>query len=676
MPTRTLLKIQNLVTQFDTRAGTVHAVNGVNITVNEGEILALVGESGSGKSVTMLSVMGLIPQPPGKIVSGEIFFDGQDLTKLSNREMREIRGKDIAMVFQDPNSSLNPVVSVGRQITEAIRLHTDLSAAEANERAVELLDLVGIPEARERVKNYPHQFSGGMRQRVMIAMALSCNPKLLIADEPTTALDVTIQAQIVELVKDLQHRLGMAVIWITHDLGLVANLASRVAVMYAGRIVEEGTVEDIYARARHPYTSGLLESIPQLGEEVPELLQEIKGTPPDLLHLPTGCAFAPRCFHVDQSCLEGVPQLAFTDIPGQLSACWHWESLINPTELLVLSPESDTVYRSSNGNSGTEDVIVKVEGLKTYFSIRKGILQRKVGAVKAVDGVDLTIRRGETLGLVGESGCGKTTLGRTILRLYEPEAGSILFKDTDLVALKTKDMRNIRRQMQMIFQDPYSSMNPGMRVWQIIGEPLKVHGMGSDKEIKVRAAELLKHVGLNPDHIDRYPHEFSGGQRQRIVIARALALNPEFIICDEPVSSLDVSVQAQIINLLEELQRELGLTFLFIAHDLAVVRHISDRVAVMYLGKIVELADRDTLYSDPSHPYTQALLSAVPVPDPTTAGVRKSIVLEGDLPSPAAPPKGCRFHTRCPIVNIGLCDVEEPEFREVQPGRWVSCHMV
>ena len=676
MPEKTLLDVQNLVTQFDTRAGTVHAVNGVNLTVNEGEILALVGESGSGKSVTVLSVMGLIPQPPGKIVTGEIFFDGQDLAKLGNKQMREIRGKDIAMVFQDPNSSLNPVVSVGRQIIEALKLHTDLNKTEAQERTVDLLNLVGIPEAKERINDYPYQFSGGMRQRVMIAMALSCNPKLLIADEPTTALDVTIQAQIVELVKELQDRLGMAVIWITHDLGLVANLASRVAVMYAGRIVEEGKVEDIYGRTRHPYTVGLLKSIPQLGEDVPEMLQEIKGTPPDLMHEPAGCAFAPRCFHVDDDCLHGLPQLAFTDVPGQLSACLHWDSLIRPEQNLIPSSNGNVKDKSANASLDFEDTLVRVEGLKTYFSIRKGLLQRKVGDVRAVDGVDLLIRRGETLGLVGESGCGKTTFGRTLLRLYEPVEGTITFDEKDLVSLKPKEMRRIRRRMQMIFQDPYSSMNPGMRVWEIIGEPLKVHKMGNNKEIKSRTAELLERVGLNANHIDRYPHEFSGGQRQRIVIARALSLNPEFIICDEPVSSLDVSVQAQIINLLDELQRELGLTFLFIAHDLAVVRHISDRVAVMYLGKIVELADRDALYSKPFHPYSQALLSAVPVPDPTSAGLQKKIVLEGDLPSPAAPPSGCRFHTRCPIVQIGLCDVNEPVFREVEPGRWVNCHLV
>ena len=679
-PKKPLLEVKDLVTHFDTQEGIVHAVNGVSLNVNEGEILALVGESGSGKSVTMLSVMGLIPQPPGKIVSGEIFFNGSNLSNLSNKEMRRIRGNEIAMVFQDPNSSLNPVMSVGRQITESLKLHTDLNKTEANDRAIELLKLVGIPEAKGRVNDFPHQFSGGMRQRVMIAMALSCDPKLLIADEPTTALDVTIQAQIVELVRDLQRRLGMAVIWITHDLRLVAKLASRVAVMYAGRIVEEGTVEDIYTRMRHPYTYGLLESIPQLGTEVPEQLQEIKGTPPDLMHEIKGCAFAARCFHVDEDCLMATPSLQMTDVDGLLSACLHWEALVSPDDISIMPKASvgngSRASSQRHGKSDEEDTLVKIEGLKTYFSIRKGLLQRKVGDVRAVDGVDLLIRRGETVGLVGESGCGKTTLGRTLLRLYEPQDGTIKFDGQDLLSIEPNEMRPMRQRMQMIFQDPYSSMNPGMRVWEIIGEPLKVHGRGSNEEIKDKAKALLELVGLNSNHIERYPHEFSGGQRQRIVIARALALNPDFIICDEPVSSLDVSVQAQIINLLRALQKEFGLTFLFIAHDLAVVRHISDRVAVMYLGKIVEIADRDGIYQRPFHPYTQALLSAVPDPDPAKAKLQTKVILEGDLPSPAAPPSGCRFHTRCPIVESGLCDVQEPEFREILPGRWVACHLV
>ncbi len=673
-----ILDIRNLYTQFDTREGIVHAVNGVSLSVRENEVLALVGESGSGKSVTMLSVMRLIPSPPGRILRGEVFFEGRDLLKLSKPDMRQIRGQEIAMIFQDPMSSLNPVLSVGRQIIEALVLHLGMDAARARRRAIELLDRVGIPEAHLRVDHYPFQFSGGMRQRVMIAMALSCNPRLLIADEPTTALDVTIQAQIVELVRQLQREFGMAVIWITHDLGLVATLADRVAVMYAGRIVERGPVEDIYARRRHPYTIGLLESIPRLDEAVPVKLQEIRGSPPDLVGELTGCAFAPRCEFADQTCRETDPPLGITDVPALETACWHWDK--TDARSMELPGPTGIAARSGRGAGRAAengaDYLVRISDLTMHFPIRKGILQRIASTVRAVDGVNLSIGRGETLGLVGESGCGKTTLGRSLIRLYEPTSGRILFDGKDLLKLSAEAMQRLRRRMQLIFQDPYSSMNPGMKVWRIIGEPMQVHGIGDASRIRNRAAALLEKVGLSANHLDRYPHEFSGGQRQRIVIARALALNPDFVICDEPVSSLDVSVQAQIINLLEELQADLGLTYLFIAHDLAVVRHISDRVAVMYLGKIVELADHESIYTQPLHPYTQALLSAVPMPDPVTERSRTGVVLEGDLPSPSAPPPGCRFHTRCPIAEQGRCDLIEPEFREARPGHWVACHLV
>jgi peptide/nickel transport system ATP-binding protein len=502
---------------------------------------------------------------------------------------------------------------------------------------------------------------------------------VLIADEPTTALDVTVQAQIVKLVKQLQDQFGMAVVWITHDLGVVAGIADRVNVMYGGRIVEDGRVHDVYARSRHPYTAGLLGSVTRLDREIPKQLREIQGSPPEIIAEPTGCAFAPRCAFATERCAGETPPLEATDIAQLRSACWHWESISESEDTFAPergAPVYATVARGDENGGMQNGTLVEVHGLRTHFLIRRGLLQRKVGAVRAVDGVDFDVRKGETLGLVGESGCGKTTLGRTLLRLYEPTEGTIVFDGRDLTALKSGEMRHMRRRMQMIFQDPFSSMNPNMRVWQIIGEPLKVHGLGDDEAIKAQAEVLLEKVGLNKNHLERYPHQFSGGQRQRIVVARALALEPDFVICDEPVSSLDVSVQAQIINLLEALQDELDLTYLFIAHDLSVVRHISDRVAVMYLGRIVELAGKEDLYQEPLHPYTKALLSAVPVPDPVVEGQRQQVILEGDLPSPSSPPSGCRFRTRCPIAEKGLCDVQEPEFREVRPNHWVACHLV
>ena len=670
-----LLAVKGLSTRFETRERIVYAVNDVSLSLQTGEVLALVGESGSGKSVTMLSVMSLVPQPPGKIAAGEVLFEGRDLLKLGSKQMQHVRGKEIAMIFQDPMSSLNPVHTVGHQIDEAQQLHLGYSATKARRHTLELLNLVGISDPASRANDYPYQFSGGMRQRVMIAMALSCEPKVLIADEPTTALDVTVQAQIVKLVKRLQATFGMAVVWITHDLGVVAGIADRVCVMYGGRIVEEGPVHEIYARSRHPYTVGLLNSVTRLDRHTQGRLREIKGSPPNIVALPVGCAFASRCAHNTAQCMEQTPALEATDVPDLRSACWHWEH--TAAFDMTVASVGDRQTADDNGfDRQPQGLLVNVTALNAHFPIHRGLLKRRVGEVRAVDGVTFTIRQGETLGLVGESGCGKTTLGRTMLRLYEPTSGAIVFDGQDLTALDKDEMRRMRRRMQMIFQDPFSSMNPNMRVWQIISEPMRVHGFSDKDELRSRAEALLEQVGLDRSHIDRYPHQFSGGQRQRIVIARALALEPEFIICDEPVSSLDVSVQAQVINLLKVLQEELNLTYLFIAHDLAVVRHISDRVAVMYLGRIVEIADKATLYQEPLHPYTQALLSAVPVPDPIIEAQRQQLILEGDLPSPSSPPSGCRFRTRCPIVEKGLCDVEDPEFRQIRPNHWVACHRV
>jgi peptide/nickel transport system ATP-binding protein len=665
--TDALLSVRELRTRFATPDGYVYAVNGVDFDVYPGETLAIVGESGSGKSVSMLSVMGLLPSPPAE-VTGSVIFDGREILGLSNESLRSLRGDEMAMVFQDPMSSLNPVHTVGSQIGEALRIHRNAGAGEAKRAAVEMLGRVGIPDASRRADDYPHQFSGGMRQRVMIAMALACGPKLLIADEPTTALDVTIQAQIVALVKDLRRDFGMAVAWITHDLGVVAEMADRVAVMYAGRVVERGTVDEIYASTRHPYTMGLLRSVPKLGEEVPVQLEEIPGAPPDMRQDVGHCAFAPRCPFADHQSLAERPPLEVTESPDHLVACWHWR------ELAAAGVAERPLPELQQRTATTTEPLLQLRGLKTHFPIHRGFFGRQAGVVRAVDGVDLSIPQGTTLGLVGESGCGKTTLGRTVMRLERPTAGELWFDGKNVTDASGEELRAVRRRMQMIFQDPFSSMNPGMRIADIVAEPMRIHRIGSRKEVAQRVEELLERVGLSGGSAKRYPHEFSGGQRQRVVIARALALGPRLIVCDEPVSSLDVSVQAQIINLLGELQRDLGVTYLFIAHDLAVVKHISHEVAVMYLGKIVERAPRDAIYRRPLHPYTQGLLKSIPEPDPAVARTTVRQVLEGDLPSPADPPPGCRFNTRCPIARKGICDVEEPPLRELETGHWTACH--
>ena len=660
-----LLAVENLQVRFDTPTRTVHAVNGVSFEVRPAEVYALVGESGSGKSVSMLSVMGLVPTPPG-VVTGSIRFGGRELLGISRREMNSIRGRDIGMVFQDPMSSLNPVHPIGRQIAESLRLHTSISRKDALKRAIELLDHVGIPNAKRRVRDYPHEFSGGMRQRVMIAIALACNPKLLIADEPTTALDVTVQRQIVALVKELQAELGMSVVWITHDLGVVAEIADRVAVMYGGRILETGESSDLYSDARHPSTSGLLHAIPRTDTKLTEWRPEIPGTPRPITEPLTDCPFVSRCPLGDAGCEAALPDLVPTGNPGHTSACIHLDA-INDTDELWPSLEHDI----SEQVDRPEEPVVSIRSLQVHFPVRRGGRENRKTVVRAVDGVSLDVYAGRTLGVVGESGCGKSTLGLTLVGLNEPTDGSVTVEGRPLDSSSGKH----RRTIQMIFQDPFSSMNPGMRVGDVVAEPLRIHHVGSGTERLATATRLLERVGLTADDANRHPHEFSGGQRQRIAIARALAADPKVIVCDEPVSALDVSVQAQIVNLLRETQQETGVALIFIAHDLAVVRHVSHEIAVMYLGQVVERASRDVIYDDPLHPYTKALLAAVPIPDPDS-GVELKPSLEGDLPDPADPPSGRRFHTRCPVAVDGLCDVSEPAFREVEPDRWVSCHLV
>jgi peptide/nickel transport system ATP-binding protein len=541
-----------------------------------------------------------------------------------------------------------------------------------------MMKLVGIPDAEARLSSYPHEFSGGQRQRVGIAMALITGPSLLIADEPTTALDVTIQAQITELVAELQRQLGMAIIWITHDLGVVAGLVEKVAVMYAGHIVEIAPVRDLYVNTSHPYTLGLLESIPTI-EGAQDRLIPIEGSPPDLIDVRPGCPFAPRCRFAVERCLEENPPLRrpLTEAAAQhASACWQWEAVHAEAQRAGrLGSLQKAARRSSQGQQQAE-ALLEVRDLKKHYPIRRGVFRRQVGAVKAVDGISFAVRKGETLGLVGESGCGKSTTGEAILHLEAPTAGQVLFEGRDVTALNGNQLRELRRHMQIIFQDPYSSLNPRYTVGSIIAEGLHIHNIGTSEEREQRVAELMRLVGLNPYLASRYPHEFSGGQRQRIGIARALATGPSFIVADEPISALDVSIQAQIVNLLEDLKEELGLTYLFIAHDLSMVRYISDRVAVMYLGRIVELGQRDDVFERALHPYTRALQSAAPIPDPDREARRERIVLEGDVPNPANPPAGCHFHPRC-VHATDLCREAYPELRNLSANgepHWVACH--
>ena len=668
-----LLDVQDLHVHFVTSRGVVRAVEGISYTVRAGEVVALVGESGCGKSVSSLAIMRLLAKPAGRIVGGRILFEGRDLLKLSDEQMREIRGREISMIFQEPMTSLNPVLTIGFQIMEPLLIHLGMDMASARKRASELLKMVGIPDPERRLDQYPHQFSGGMRQRVMIAIGLACNPKLIIADEPTTALDVTIQAQILRLMKDLSRDLGIAMVIITHNLGIVARYADRVNVMYAAKMTEQGTAGELFAKPLHPYTAGLLRSVPRLDRPRGAKLETIEGMPPNLLEPPPGCRFAPRCLAKVPESETAPPPLVEVE-PGHYSAC------VRAFEMAKVGPEGLGLARASLSQAETKSIdrtqpLMSVRGLKTHFSVGTGFkaLGSRRGVVRAVDGLSFDVFKGETLGLVGESGCGKTTVGRTLLRLENATEGSIAFAGKDVTRASGDTLKAYRRQIQVIFQDPYSSLNPRMTIGEIIAEPMVVYKLQpTRKAARERAAELLTQVGLFEYMTERYPHELSGGQRQRVGIARALAMEPSFIVCDEPVSALDVSIQAQIINLLEELQAKLGLTYLFIAHDLAVVRHISDRVVVMYLGKAMEIADRDALYAEPLHPYTRALLDAVPIPDPAIEAGREYKVLGGEVPSPLNPPPGCVFHTRCPWA-IEECKMTVPELREVKPGHYAAC---
>ena len=660
-----VLEIEDLHVHFVTSHGTVRAVEGVSYRVWPGEMVAIVGESGSGKSVSALAIMRLLPPTTSRVPSGKVRFQGRELLGLSDEEMRQIRGRDIAMIFQEPMTSLNPVLTIGLQIKEPLLIHLGMSEDEADKRAIELLTLVGITDPTSRLVQYPHQLSGGMRQRVMIAIGLACNPRLLIADEPTTALDVTIQAQILELMKDLSRRLGIAVVIITHNLGIVARYADRVNVMYAARIVESGAAEQVFSRPWHPYTRGLLGAVPRLDQPRSGRLATIEGAPPNLLAPPEGCRFSPRCPYAIDAC-KTVPSEAQSS-DGQRVAC-HRAAEIDTIAGVVGASKAQSKSASVKADAAP---VLDIRGAKKYFEVGGGLFAaRKL--VRAVNDVTIDVKPGETLGLVGESGCGKSTLGRLVLRLDDPTEGEIRFDGADLARASRDELIAVRKKMQVIFQDPYSSLNPRMTVGQIIAEPMQVHAVLPKDKIGPRVTELLQLVGLFPYMALRYPHELSGGQRQRVGIARALAVNPRVIVCDEAVSALDVSIQGQVINLLEDLQQKLGLTYLFIAHDLAVVRHISTKVAVMYLGRIVEYAGADELFSNPRHPYTQALLAAAPVPDPVIERTRPRTIIKGELPSPLNPPPGCVFNPRCPKATED-CKKAVPPTRELGAGHFVAC---
>jgi len=643
----TVLSVQDLHVTFPSEAGPVQAVRGLSFDLAAGETMAIVGESGSGKSVTSLAVMGL--HPATAKITGSVKLHGDELLGVNDERLSRLRGESLAMIFQDPLSALTPVYSIGDQIVEAIQTHHDVTKAAAMNRAVELLDLVGIPNPQVRVRAFPHEFSGGMRQRAMIAMSIANDPDVIIADEPTTALDVTIQAQVLEVLKKAQRETGAAMIMITHDLGVVAGIADRVTVMYAGRPVEQGTVDEIYYSPRMPYTIGLLGAVPRLDATEKQALASLEGNPPSVVNLPPGCPFEPRCPMSTEACLDAEPPLIPTEHPAHVAACIHTGRIaaqdlqfsdIFPVALPASSP-AERVPREQR------ETVLQLEGMKRHYPLMKGaIYRRRVGTVHAVDGIDLEIKQGETLGLVGESGCGKSSTLLEVLNLKPPTDGRVVVLGRDTADLGRRERREMRRDVQVVFQDPMASLDPRMPVFDLIAEPMGVFGVPK-AEIERRVAELLRLVGLEPSHASRYPGQFSGGQRQRIGIARALALEPKLIVLDEPVSALDVSIQAGVINLLDELRAKLGLSYLFVAHDLAVIRHIADRVAVMYLGKIVEIGDVESVYDHPTHPYTQALLSAIPIPDPDLERSRRRILLTGDLPSPANPPSGCRFRTRC-----------------------------
>lgn len=687
MASEPVISVRDLTVSFASEAGTVHAVRGMNFDLYPGKTLGIVGESGSGKSVTSMAIMGLLDKNAS--VKGSITYHGEELLNKSDFEMSEIRGKGIAMVFQDPLSALTPVFSIGDQIKEALVTHNPkMTEQQIHDRSIELMNLVGIPDPEGRLKSFPHEFSGGMRQRVMIAMAIANDPDVIIADEPTTALDVTIQAQVLEVLRKAQRETGAAVIFITHDLGVIAGVADDIVVMYAGRPVEKADVDSIFDRPAMPYTMGLLGAVPRSDRERNSRLVPIPGSPMNLVNMPKGCPFAPRCplatdiCHTTEPAMEPVPGR-----PGQFVACHRTQEIVSKglTFHDVYTVAEAAKSKFAGVPRDERKMVLDVKHMRKTFPLTAGgFLRRKIGEVKAVDDVTLDVREGETVALVGESGSGKSTTLMEIMAFKQPQDGEIEMFGTKLEhKMPREKRRELRSAVQYVFQDPMSSLDPRLPIYDILAEPMKVQHY-SKEQIRERIGELMRLVELNPDQVDRFPTQFSGGQRQRIAIARALSVNPKLVLLDEPVSALDVSIQAGVINLLEDLQNKLGVAYLFVVHNLSVVRHISSRVAVMYLGRIVESGDTEDVFEHPLHPYTQALISAVPVPDPKAERTRQRIVLEGEVPSPTETFEGCPFMGRCPLMpklsaeQQARCRGERPALRPYDTsrpsGHQVACH--
>ena len=687
MASEPVISVRDLTVSFASEAGTVHAVRGMNFDLYPGKTLGIVGESGSGKSVTSMAIMGLLDKNAS--VKGSITYHGEELLNKSDLEMSEIRGKGIAMVFQDPLSALTPVFSIGDQIKEALVTHNPkMTEQQIHDRSIELMNLVGIPDPEGRLKSFPHEFSGGMRQRVMIAMAIANDPDVIIADEPTTALDVTIQAQVLEVLRKAQRETGAAVIFITHDLGVIAGVADDIVVMYAGRPVEKADVDSIFDRPAMPYTMGLLGAVPRSDRERNSRLVPIPGSPMNLVNMPKGCPFAPRCplaadiCHTTEPAMEPVPGR-----PDQFVACHRTQEIVSKglTFHDVYTVAEAAKSKFAGIPRDERKMVLDVKHMRKTFPLTAGgFLRRKIGEVKAVDDVTLDVREGETVALVGESGSGKSTTLMEIMEFKQPQDGEIEMFGTKLEhKMPREKRRELRSAVQYVFQDPMSSLDPRLPIYDILAEPMKVQHY-SKEQIRERIGELMRLVELNPDQVDRFPTQFSGGQRQRIAIARALSVNPKLVLLDEPVSALDVSIQAGVINLLEDLQNKLGVAYLFVAHNLSVVRHISSRVAVMYLGRIVESGDTEDVFEHPLHPYTQALISAVPVPDPKAERTRQRIVLEGEVPSPTETFEGCPFMGRCPLMpklsaeQQARCRGERPALRPYDTsrpsGHQVACH--